>query len=858
MKPLRTFTVKPALPAPLARLRDLAYNLRWSWNHATIELFRRLDRDLWETVGNNPVLLLARIDQQRLAAAADDDAFLNHLAGVSQSLDRYHAAETSWFKRHYGSPGDARIAYFSAEFAITNCLPIFSGGLGVLAGDHLKSASDLGLPLVGVGLLYQMGYFRQYLNEAGWQQEAYEENDFPLLPISIERRANGQPLTIDVPIADRSVRAQVWRAQVGRVPLYLLDTNVSGNSKRDCDITDQLYGGDHELRIQQEMVLGIGGMRALAEIGIAPSVCHMNEGHSAFMALERVSQLMQQHKLTFAAAREAASAGLVFTTHTAVPAGHDAFPPELVQRYLGCYATAFGITANELLMLGSSDPRSAGGSFSMSVLALRAAAYANGVSRLHGEVSRRMWQSLYPGVPATEIPVGHVTNGVHFCSWISQEMSQLYDRYLGPSWRDEANLEHVWQRARQIPGEELWRAHERRRERLVVFARNRLRAQLARRNTSQHDLAHEVLDPGALTIGFARRFATYKRATLILSDPERLAAILNAPGRPVQIIFAGKAHPRDEPGKALIQRVVELARQDRFRRHIVFLEDYDLATARYLVQGADVWLNTPRRPLEASGTSGMKAMANGVLNLSVLDGWWAEAWQDGAGAAGTGGWAIGRGEAYIDDEEQDRVEADALYRLLENDVVPAFYERNVTGLPERWVERMRITLAELCPIFNTHRMVQEYTDRFYMPSSERYDRLQADAFACARALADWRKRVIAGWPGVSVTNVNGHLPEEIEAGAAIHVEAEVELHELSNEDVRVQLYLGRIDATGEIADGNAYLMTPVSGGNGNRVLYECTNAAVNVSGRLGFNIRVVPHNEALPNDVMPGYVTWGS
>ncbi len=856
MKPLQTFAVRPALPAPLARLRDLAYNLRWSWNHATIELFRRLDRDLWESAGNNPVQLLARIGHDRLAEAAQDEGFVNHLEGVSRSLDDYMAARTTWYRKHFGEADAPRIAYFSAEFAITNCLPIFSGGLGVLAGDHLKSASDLGLPLVGVGLLYQMGYFRQYLNDAGWQQERYEENDFVLLPIRPELKADGTPLIIDIPLADRTVHAQVWHVQVGRVTLYLLDSNIPSNSRADCDITDQLYGGDLEIRIQQEIVLGIGGMRALAALNIEPAVCHMNEGHSAFLALERIRLMMERNGLSFDAAREAASAGLVFTTHTAVPAGHDAFPPDLIQKYLGGYVRELGISLEALLALGRHDPRSKGESFSMSVLALRLAAHVNGVSRLHGAVSRNMWQGLFSGISEHEIPVGHVTNGVHFCSWISQEMGQLYDRYLGPSWRYEANLEAVWSRARQIPGEELWRTHERRRERLVVFARARLREQLGRSSHFDRDVADDVLDPAALTIGFARRFATYKRATLLLSDPDRLARILTMPGRPVQIIFAGKAHPRDDPGKALIQRVVEMARDARFRRHIIFLEDYDLVTARYLVQGADVWLNTPRRPLEASGTSGMKAMANAVLNLSVLDGWWAEAWEDGAGASGTGGWGIGRGEIYPDEPKQDVVEADALYRLLETEVVPAFYERSASGLPHRWVERMKTNLAELCPVFNTHRMVQEYCERFYVPSAERYAHLAADGFVGARSLAQWRGRVTEMWPRVTVSSVADGPHGEIETGTPIRVRARVDLGMLEPKDVQVQLYMGRVDSNGDIVDGHPYIMKYIDERDGKGRLFECTDVLVNTGGRQGFNVRVLPMHADLASPLLPGLITW--
>ncbi|MEJ2738084.1 MAG: alpha-glucan family phosphorylase, partial [Anaerolineae bacterium] len=644
MKPIHTFLAVPSLPAPLEPLRELASNLRWAWNHETIELFRRLDSDLWETTGHNPLLMLGTIDQGTLEAAASDEGFLAQLARIDLELEVYKDGASTWFQRAHGPVQAPLVAYFSAEFGVTECLSIFAGGLGVLAGDHLKSASDLGVPLIGVGLLYQQGYFRQYLNEAGWQQEAYEDNDFHNLPLTLQRRPDGTPVTVEIPHPGRKVIAQVWRAQVGRVPLYLLDTNIPGNRPQDRDITDQLYGGDREMRIKQEMVLGIGGYRALEALGLEPTVYHMNEGHSAFLALERIRRLMETRGLPLADAREAASAGLVFTTHTPVKAGHDYFSPDLMNRYFADYARALGLSRQDFLALGRRNPANDGEEFCMTILALRLAAYSNGVSRLHGQVSRRMWQGLWPGVPEDEIPIGHVTNGVHFQSWISREMKELYDRYLGPRWREELADQTVWQQADHIAAEELWRTHERRRERLVAFCRRRLRDQLRRRGAPQAaiEAADEVLDPEALTIGFARRFATYKRATLLLSDRERLARILNDPDRPVQIIFAGKAHPRDDAGKELIRQIVELARQEAFRRRLVFLEDYDMAVARYLVQGVDVWLNTPLRLQEASGTSGMKATANGVLNLSVLDGWWDEAYRPEVG------WAIGRKETYPD------------------------------------------------------------------------------------------------------------------------------------------------------------------------------------------------------------------
>jgi starch phosphorylase len=851
MKPIRTFTVIPSLPAALERLRELAYNLRWAWDHATIELFRRLDSDLWETTGHNPVLMLGTIDQARLEEAAKDEGFLAHLAGVCQSFDDYLAGQNTWFRRSHGPADGPLVAYFSAEFGLTECLSIFAGGLGVLAGDHLKSASDLGVPFVGVGLLYQQGYFQQYLNEAGWQQEAYANNDFHNLPLRLERQPDGTPCTISVPYPGRQVGAQIWRAQVGRVPLYLLDTNVAANSADDRCITYQLYSGDLEMRIKQEIMLSLGGYRALETLGLHPTVYHMNEGHSAFLSLERVRRLMETSGLSFAEAREAASAGLVFTTHTPVPAGQDYFPPDLMERYFTDYARSLGLSRYDFLALGRQNPNNDSEPFCMTILALRLAAHSNGVSRLHGQVSRRMWQGIWPGVPEDEIPIGHVTNGVHFSSWISLEMKQLYDRYLGPRWREEPADETVWQRAGGISAEELWRTHERRRERMVAFARRRLRSQLVRRGASQAEMeiADEVLNPEALTIGFARRFATYKRATLLLRDPDRLARILNNPDRPVQIIYAGKAHPRDDPGKELIRRIAVLARQEQFRHRVVFLEDYDMAVARYLVQGCDVWLNTPLRPREACGTSGMKAAANGVLNLSTLDGWWEEAYLPEVG------WAIGRGETYDDPDYQDQVEAEALYDLLERDVVPTFYERGADGLPRRWIARMKASIGNLCHYFNTHRMVGEYTKRFYLPAASRYQQLTADGMARAKALAAWKARVQASWPQVRVETVETATFTELKAGDEVQVQARVRLGALTPDDVTVELWLGRVNDRGEIVAAEATPMPPV-GPAGDGSWHFAASIVPYQSGLHGYTVRVLPRHPDLTTPFVPGLIVW--
>lgn len=861
MKPAFTFHVVPALPKRLARLRELAYNLHWSWNHDAIDLFRRLDPELWESTKRNPVLLLGTVSQEQLAAAAADDGFLAHLDRVSTEMDTYLKADSAWFLRRHGAQYTAKtplVAYFSAEFGITGCLSIFAGGLGILSGDHLKSASDLGVPLVGVGLLYQQGYFRQYLNDAGWQQEGYEDNDFHNLPLTLERDASGAPLMIEVAMPGRAVKAQIWRIQVGRLALYLLDTNVAVNTLKDQDITDQLYGGDRELRLQQEILLGIGGFRALQALGIEPSVFHMNEGHSALMGVELTRHLMSKHSATFEEARAAARASLIFTTHTPVSAGHDFFSPDLMRQYFQDYARELGISMHDFLALGRSEKNNDSELFCMTTLALRLSERANGVSRLHGHVSREMWKPLWPSVPLDEIPIEHITNGVHFRSWISTEIEGLFDRYLGTRWQEEPTDHRLWTRVSRIPAEELWHHHERRRERLVAFARHRLRAQLVNRNATRADVeaAGEVLDSEVMTIGFARRFATYKRATLLLRDPDRLARILNHATRPVQVVFAGAAHPKDNEGKELIQKIVKLARQDAFRNRLVFLEGYGITGTRYLVQGCDVWLNNPRRPMEASGTSGMKAAANGVINVSTLDGWWDEAWADQDPDAEQIGWTIGRTETYDDVNHQDEVEANALYDLLERDVVPTFYDRGPNGVPRRWISRMKSSLQALCHFFNSHRMVEEYTEKFYLPAAMRSTTLSADNLARARALSAWTSRARELWPQVRAEVLEIQGQTELSVGSDVRAKARVFLGGLAADDVTVELYLGQVDADGKIVQGMATPMQPTGAEENGSQIYHAV-ATCSHSGLHGYTVRVLPRHPDLNTPFVEGMIAWG-
>jgi len=851
MKPIATLKVRPYLPEPLKPLLSIAYNLRWSWDHAAIDLFRRFDRQLWEDAGRNPVRLLGMIDQSLLDKAANDESFMAHMNGVKEHLEHYLSGKGAWYHREHSEADGMLVAYFSAEFGVTESVPIFAGGLGVLAGDHLKASSDLGLPLVGVGLLYQQGYFRQYLNAAGWQQEAFEENDFHTLPIEL---VPGVKIGIQMP--EGEVKAQVWRALVGRIQLFLLDANIPENLPEQRKITAQLYGGDLEMRIRQEILLGIGGMRALDAMGIKPTVYHMNEGHSAFLAVERVARLMETENLSAEEAVILASSGMVFTTHTPVPAGHDYFPPNLIEKYFSRAWRRLGIDRSTFLGMGRKNPADDREDFCMTVLALRLAAFSNGVSKLHGGVSRKMWSGLWPSVPQNEIPIGHVTNGVHFRSWVSLEMNQLYDRYLGPKWREEPADKKLWKGMHSIPAAELWRTHERRRERLVAFARLRLQEQLTKRGAPQSEIdqAEEVLSADALTIGFGRRFATYKRATLLLRDPERLSKLLNDPHRPVQIIYAGKAHPHDQYGKELIQTIIDLAKRPEFRRHIVFLENYDMATARYMVQGCDVWLNTPLRPQEASGTSGMKALANGALNVSTLDGWWDEAWEAGQEHTCQVGWAIGKGETYQDSAYQDRVEAEALYGLLENDIVPTFYERRADGIPRRWVDLMKSSMELLCPQFCMHRMVMQYADEYYLATHRRFCNLHRENAVRARNLAAWKRRVESSWPRVQVRAVP-LSSAEVELGREVSIAAEVSLDALAPEDVSVQLVTGRVDVQGELQDRVLFPMDCEGRQPSGAYLFR-TAWSPSKSGLCGYAIRVLPKNADAVGPLWPPLIAW--
>lgn len=843
------YNVEPKLPKRLAPLLEIAYNLWWAWHHDAIALFRRIDRDLWETVYHNPVRMLGRIDQARLEELATDEGFCSHLTRVSNSLHNY-LTQRSWYEENYNYQ-NVRIAYFSMEYGLTESIPIYSGGLGVLSGDTIKSSSDLGLPMVATGLAFQQGYFRQYLNVDGWQQESYPTNDFFNLPMRPVMDTDDQPLKIPIWFPHRTVMVQIWKLQVGRVPLFLLDTNVPDNDPQDRRITESLYGGDQEMRIQQETVLGLGGIRALHAMNIVPSVCHMNEGHSAFSTLDRIRLLRESSNLSYHEAREAVGSSNVFTTHTPVPAGFDIFSPALIEKYMRDYPDRLGLTKKAFYGLGRQNPNNLEEGFNMALVAGRHASYINGVSKLHAEVTKEMVKSQWPEIPKEEVPIHALTNGIHLRSWISKDMAELLDTYLGERWHDYQDDPNFWDKITAIPDEELWRTHLRRRERLVNFSRRHLNDKLRRRGApkSEVDEAIEMLNPNTLTIGFARRFATYKRASLILRNPDRIRRLLTDPERPIQIIFAGKAHPNDMHGKELIRQIVHFARNPEIRRHFVFLEDYDINVARYLVQGVDVWLNTPRRPMEASGTSGMKVAINGGLNLSVLDGWWAEGYNPDVG------WAIGMGENYSDIATQDHVEASALYNLLEREIVPQFYNRDREHLPREWIGMMKQSMRQLCPFFNTHRMTKQYAEHFYLPASIRCSALAENDYQRARELASWKQNIAKKWHEVKIVNVKYEQREAYEVGEPLLIEAEVDLGNIKPEDVAVEVFAGHLNPQDKIDIGKALSME-----NGRKLengLHHYHRKLIcETSGRQGFGVRVTPSHPDMITNFDLSLVTW--
>lgn len=847
------FTIVPTLPKQLEPIREIVYNLFWAWNQDALSLFRRMDRKLWEDTHHNPVMMIDKIDQARLEELAHDDGFIAHMNRVYLQLEVY-LQEVTWYQKNYSPQDQPFVAYFSAEFGLTECLQIYSGGLGILAGDHLKSASDLGIPLIGMGLCYKEGYFQQYLTADGWQQEKYDLIDFYNQPMELVLNEDGTPIKISLNFPNREVFIQIWKIDVGRVPLYLLDTNLEENTEEDRKITRSLYGGNIETRIQQEIVLGIGGVRAFHALGIKPLVCHMNEGHSAFLSFERIRYLIQNYNLSFSEAQEISFYSNVFTTHTPVPAGIDVFPNELVEKYFGnYYRKELKLSNDDFYRLGTIIKHKEPANFNMAHLAMNMAGYVNGVSKLHGEVSKKMWVSGFKGIPFDEIPIDYVTNGIHIRSHLSNEMNELLIRYLGEKFANEPQTKSTWERINDIPDEELWRTHERRRERLVAYARRKLVQQIEERGGSTSEMANakEALDPSALTIGFARRFATYKRATLILRDVERLASILCDKDRPVQIIIAGKAHPKDDEGKKLIQDLISASKEDHLRKKIVFLENYDMNVARYMVEGCDIWLNNPRRPLEASGTSGMKIIANGGLNFSILDGWWDEGYDN------TVGWKIGSAEEYEDLDYQDEVEGRLIYETLEKEIVNVFYERGDDKLPRGWIEMMKSSMRKLGPVYNTHRMVEQYTTKFYLPAFENRKQLMKDEWQKGKEFTSWKTNLVGNWDKIEFVNIEGDTSsQEMQVGGKYVVHAEINLGALTPDDVTLQIYYGKVDDKNKAHSNEFVDMKNLPKKSDKGYFRYKGEIDCSASGQFGYTLRILPKHSLLINPFELGLIKW--
>ena len=850
MPTFQTYNVTPILPATLEPLRDLSFNLWWTWEAAARRLFRELDPELWNETNHNPVRMLQLARQSRLEELAQDKNFLRELKQVFQDFEKYLGRHETYGKTGPGAAIKSPIAYFSAEFGFHESIPNYSGGLGILAGDHCKSASDLDLNFVAMGLLYRHGYFRQQIDKDGIQAAINLNQNFYHLPIREVRRGETK-LLISVPILDREVFARVWELRVGRVNVYLLDTDVPENSPEDRRITAELYGGDLEMRMRQEIVLGIGGVKALGALGIQPNVFHMNEGHSAFLALERIRIKVVERKLDFYSALQVVAAANVFTTHTPVPAGNDSFSREMMEKYFGKFAKELHIPFDELFSFGHTrlhpdEP------FSMTILALRLSRHANGVSKLHGDVSRALWKDVWSGVPIPEVPITRITNGIHTKTWMAPEFAALYRKHLG-DWEEHLTEPDFWRGVIDIPDAQLWETHQQLKRRLIDFVRDRERQRRQRLGESPESIrrVNRILDPEILTIGFARRFATYKRGALLFSDKERLKHLVNDATRPVQFIFAGKAHPRDEAGKALIQEVYRFSREQGLETRIIFVEDYDSYIARRLVQGVDLWLNHPLRPLEASGTSGMKSAPNGGINLSVLDGWWLE------GFNGSNGWAIGAEIATGTTDFQNEVDASSLYQLLENQIVPLYYAKPDGKLPLAWLQLMRESIRSVTPVFNTQRMVKEYTEQLYVPAAQAHENFSGDGCGAAKHLSQWKAQMRKDWPQVQVSNVDvGNKDQQsISVGESLKISARVHLGGVNPQHVRVEAYHGEVD-NGDLLNPAATVLSQSSqaDGDGNYV-YEGSVPATE-SGTYGFSVRVIPTHPCLMQPHELRLITW--
>ena len=845
-------TVNPQLPKRISKLATVANNLWWSWNTEFLRLFQRIDMDLWEQSNKNPVKFLKHVSQEKLEDAAKDVTFLKEYDKIVEEFEDYMNSKNTWFSKNYPEEKGDLIAYFSAEYGLDQTIPIYSGGLGILSGDHLKSASDLGIPLVAVGLLYKDGYFNQKIDGEGQQQCEYNEIDLYDLPINPVKNEVGEDLIIYVKFPKRRLYLKVWSINVGRIKLYLLDSDIEKNNPEDRDVTLKLYGGDQEMRIRQEIVLGQAGVELLTKyLKLNPTVYHMNEGHSAFLTLEIIKNIIAEKQVSFEVAKDITSSKTVFTTHTPVPAGNDIFDITLVEQYFNKFWSKLGISREEFLKLGMKPVKELENGFNMGILALKIAGKKNGVSKLHGAVSRELFGDVWPNIAANESPIGYVTNGIHTCSWLAPKMKELYNQYLMPYWQDSMYQDKVWEKINTIPDEKLWNVHNERKAKLLKLVKENTTERLRRSGYSYEDINEIVskINPNALTIGFARRFATYKRATLIFKDLERITQILNNADRPVQLIFAGKAHPADKEGQDLIKFIHQVSMMPQFKGKIFLLENYNIAMSRYLISGVDVWLNNPRRPMEASGTSGQKASVNGVINFSVLDGWWAEGYNQ------KNGWTIGNNSEYDSYEAQDQADSQSLYRTLEEKIIPTYYNRENSNIPQKWIGFMKNSILSTGGKYSTARMLVDYTNQYYMPLAKLTKKYYLDIDNVAE-YNGWKKDLYRNWKDIKITQTDNFDNITIDAGNKIEVGCEVELPNIDIENIEVEVYYGKILENGIVENVSIIPMELTDSDEEQRKYYFTAKIELTTGGNYGYTFRVMPKNEMILEPANLDLVKW--
>lgn len=845
-------TVNPQLPKRINRLTEIANNLWWSWNTEVLKLFKEIDIDLWEKVDKNPVKFLKLISQEKLEQAAINQAILKQYDKIVNDFDGYMNSKNTWFAKKYPNEKNDVIAYFSAEYGLDETVPIYSGGLGILSGDHLKSASDLGVPLVAVGLLYKNGYFHQKIDKFGNQQSIYKDIDLMHLPISPVNDEKGDELKVLLKLPSKNLYLKVWQINVGRVKLYLLDSDIPENTDEMYrNITLRLYGGDQEMRMQQEIVLGMGGVNLLRTLGLDPNIYHMNEGHSSFLLIEVIKNIIKEKKVSFDIARDITSAKTVFTTHTPVPAGNDIFPMNLIEKYFKGYWTKLGIDKDTFLHLGTKPNDSLESGFNMGILALKIAGKKNGVSKLHGAVSRELFGDVWPEIAPNESPITYITNGIHTCTWLAPNLKELYNKYLIPYWQDSIQIQDTWKKIDNIPDEKLWSEHLKRKEKLLNLVKENVTNRMRANGVSYEEINEIVskLNPNALTIGFARRFATYKRATLIFRDLERITQILNNENRPVQLIFAGKAHPADKEGQDLIRYIHEISMKPQFKGKIFVLENYNIGIARYLVSGVDVWLNNPRRPMEASGTSGQKASVNGVINFSVLDGWWAEGYDS------KNGWTIGTNDEYESYEIQDDADSTSMYNVLEKKIIPTYYDKDKNGISSKWLRIMKNSIISIGGRYSTSRMVSDYTDKLYMPLINLTDKYYKDLSNVAD-LNEWKSKMLINWDKIKIEQINNLDNISIDAGNKIEVNCKVTLPDISAENITVEVYAGRITENGRIEDIVVIPMDLAEANDETREYLYKAKLELSTGGSYGYTFRVMPRHNMILDPENLNLIKW--